>query len=121
MSQAFISQDFRFGLLASIKDNTIGAVYLISFYPERLRRPTNGLINAYAKDILLLPEWRQRPWAGFNISPEGGVSDDLFDAQVKGIPAKTQAPGPFLQRGIEVRNQLATDYGQTRFPPVPRP
>ena len=42
MSQAFISQDFRFGLLASIKNNTSGAVYLINFYPEGLQRPTNG-------------------------------------------------------------------------------
>jgi hypothetical protein len=42
MSQAFISQDFRFGLLASIKNNTNGAVYLIYFYPEGLQRPTNG-------------------------------------------------------------------------------
>ncbi len=68
-----------------------------------------GLINAYAKDIALLPEWQQRLWAGFNISPEGGVSDELFDAQAKGIPAKTQAPEPFLRRGIELLNQLTTD------------
>ena len=42
MSQAFISQDFRFGLLANIKNSTIGAVYLVAFCPERLQRPTNG-------------------------------------------------------------------------------
>jgi hypothetical protein len=68
-----------------------------------------GFINAYAKDIALLPEWQQRLWAGFNISPEGGVSDELFDAQAKGIPAQTQAPEPFLRRGIELLNQLTTN------------
>ena len=36
-----------------------------------------GLVNAYAKDVALLPEWLQRVWAGFNVSPEGKVSAEL--------------------------------------------
>src|ERR1017187_6698726 len=54
MSQAFISQDFRFGLLASIKNNTSGAVYLIYFYPEGLQRPTNGALKE------AFPVWHER-------------------------------------------------------------
>jgi hypothetical protein len=63
-----------------------------------------GLVNAYAKDVALLPEWLQRVWAGFNVSPEGKVSAELFLAQGQGVPAQTQAPEPFLPVGIAVLN-----------------
>jgi hypothetical protein len=68
-----------------------------------------GLINVYAKDIARLPEWQQRLWAGFNISPEGGVSDELFEAQAKGVPAKTQAPERYLRQGIEILNRITLE------------
>lgn len=58
-----------------------------------------GLINVYAKDIGLLPEWQQRIWAGFNVSPEGGVSDELLASQMKAMPADTKAPEEFLSKG----------------------
>ena len=45
-----------------------------------------GLVNAYAKDVALLPEWLQRVWVGFNVSPEGKVSAELFLAQGQGDP-----------------------------------
>jgi len=51
-----------------------------------------GLINVYAKDIALLPEWQQRIWAGFNVTPEGGVSEELLASQMRAIPAETTAP-----------------------------
>jgi len=51
-----------------------------------------GLINVYAKDIALLPDWQQRIWAGFNVTPEGGVSKELFSSQMEAIPAETVAP-----------------------------
>jgi hypothetical protein len=41
MPEQFVSQDFRFGLVASIKNKAIVPVYLISFYAEQLERRTN--------------------------------------------------------------------------------
>ena len=61
---------------------------------------TSGLLNVYAKDIALLSEWEQKIWAGFNISPEGKVSDELFAAQVKANRANTKAPEAFLKIGL---------------------
>lgn len=68
-----------------------------------------GLINVYAKDIGLLPEWQQRIWAGFNISPEGGVSTELLASQVRADPADTKAPEEYLQYGIKDINILSKE------------
>lgn len=51
-----------------------------------------GLVNVFAKDIALLPDWQQRIWAGFNVSPEGGVSEELLASQMRAEPADTIAP-----------------------------
>jgi hypothetical protein len=77
-----------------------------------------GLVNAYAKDVALLPEWLQRVWAGFNVSPEGKVSAELLLAQGQGAPARTQAPEPFLPVGIAVLNDaFAKRFGRALFRP----
>jgi len=67
-----------------------------------------GLVTAYAKDVAYLPEWLQRLWSGFNVSPEGKVSAELFSAQGAGIPASTQAPEAFLPVGIKILNDAFT-------------
>jgi hypothetical protein len=67
-----------------------------------------GLINVYAKDIALLPEWQQRIWAGHNIGPDGGVSTELIASQAKAKPADTQAPEPFLASGLKAVNDLTS-------------
>lgn len=51
-----------------------------------------GDINVYAKDISMLPAWEQQIWAGYNISPDGGVSEELMASQVNAEPADTNAP-----------------------------
>lgn len=66
-----------------------------------------GLINVYAKDIAQLPDWQQQIWAGFNTSPEGGVSEELLASQAKAQPADTQAPEPFLELELEAINKVA--------------
>jgi hypothetical protein len=77
-----------------------------------------GLVNAYAKDVAFLPEWLQRVWAGFNVSPEGKVSAELFSAQGQGVPARTQAPESFLPVGIAVLNDAFTKrFGRALFRP----
>jgi hypothetical protein len=68
-----------------------------------------GYINVYAKDIGLLPEWQQQIWAGYNITPEGGVSSELLASQVRAEPADTQAPEDYLPKGIEAINSLSQE------------
>lgn len=68
-----------------------------------------GLVNAYAKDIALLPEWQQRIWAGHNITPDGGVSEELLASQMAAHPAATQAPEEFLPKAIERLNKISND------------
>ncbi len=66
-----------------------------------------GLVTVYAKDVALLPEWQQQIWAGYNTAPEGGVSEELLDSQVKAEPARTQAPEDYLLKSISEVNQLS--------------
>lgn len=68
-----------------------------------------GLINVYAKDIGLLPEWQQRIWAGSNVSPEGKVSEELLAAQMRTAPADTQAPEAFLAKALAHLDHAFTD------------
>jgi hypothetical protein len=77
-----------------------------------------GLVNAYAKDVVLQPEWLQRIWAGFNVSPEGKVSQELFLAQGQGVPADSQAPEAFLSDGVAILNDAFTNrFGVALFRP----
>jgi len=68
-----------------------------------------GFINVYAKDVGLIPDWQQRIWAGYNITPEGGVSKELLASQVRAKPASTQAPEKFLPRTFEEINRLSSE------------
>lgn len=64
-----------------------------------------GLVNVFAKDIGMLPDWQQQVWAGYNIAPDGGVSSELLAAQVKARPADTQAPEGYLVDGLRLLQQ----------------
>lgn len=64
-----------------------------------------GLINVYAKDIGLLTNWEQRKWAGLNVGPDGKVSKELLDSQMRAKPADTQAPEGHLRRAYDAVNQ----------------
>lgn len=68
-----------------------------------------GLINVFAKDIAYLPDWQQRIWAGHNVGPEGGVSSELIDSQVRASPADTQSPELYLQLGIYRLSEVASE------------
>jgi hypothetical protein len=67
-----------------------------------------GLVNVYAKDIAYLADWEQNLWAGFNIGPEGGVSEELLAAQAEGRPTDTQAPEEFLPKAFDRVNEVTT-------------
>ena len=68
-----------------------------------------GLVNVFAKDIGLLPDWQQKVWAGYNVAPDGKVSAELLMSQMEAKPASTQAPEDFLPRGIILLNKLTKD------------
>ncbi|MDC7813870.1 hypothetical protein [Pseudomonas sp. BLCC-B112] len=63
-----------------------------------------GLLNVYAKDIGRLPPWQQRVWAGANMVPEGGVSEELLASQAKASPADTKAPEARLRPAYDELN-----------------
>ena len=64
-----------------------------------------GLINVYAKDIAFLPDWQQRVWVGANVAPDGKVSTELLDSQMRGKPADTIAPEHQFRRAYDLTNQ----------------
>jgi hypothetical protein len=74
-----------------------------------------GLICVYAKDIGTLPLWQQQIWVGHNISPEGGISKELHDSQVKAEPASTLAPEAFIEEVINEINNSAQKNLNTNF------
>ena len=55
-----------------------------------------GLVNTYAKNVALLPEWQQRVWAAHNANPEGGLSEELKASHIDATPASTEAPEALL-------------------------
>lgn len=65
---------------------------------------TLGLITVYAKDIGSLPQWEQRLWSAHNVIPEGGVSSELFAAQMEVKPAATTAPEKELAGALDAIN-----------------
>jgi hypothetical protein len=75
-----------------------------------------GLVNVFAKDIGDLSEWEQKIWAGFNVGPEGGVSEELLAAQAEGRPAETQAPEALLPQAFVLLNDAtAAEFGFRLF------
>lgn len=60
-----------------------------------------GLITVFAKDIGGLKSWEQRVWSAHNVTPDGGVSQELFAAQMEVNPAATVAPEKKLAKSIE--------------------
>lgn len=65
---------------------------------------TLGLITVFAKDIGKLATWEQRIWAAHNVTPDGGVSAELFAAQMEVKPASTVAPESRLEDALTALN-----------------
>jgi len=65
-----------------------------------------GLVTVFADDVLEQPSWQQQIWAGYNVRPEGGVSEELRSAQVQVKPAETQAPEAYLEPGMQRLSQV---------------
>jgi hypothetical protein len=74
------------------------------------------LINVYAYDIAKLPNWQQQIWVGHNIAPDGPVSSELLDSQVKARPASTKAPeAQFARLLSELDYEFQSVYGGPLF------
>lgn len=83
---------------ATEETGAVGATaYGVHFGVNRL-----GLITVFAKDIGQLKPWEQRIWAAHNVTPDGGVSEELFAAQMMVTPAATVAPERSLATSIDV-------------------
>ena len=85
-----------------------GSVSIIPGYEVTFGINKLGLVTVYAKDVALLPDWQQRIWAGYNVAPDGGVSEELHASQVKAVPAKTLAPEAFLGEGLSLLNMASS-------------
>jgi hypothetical protein len=68
-----------------------------------------GLITVYAKDVGKLDAWEQRIWSAYNVTPEGGVSAELFSAQMQCVVADTTAPETELVPNLD---RLSTVFEQ---------
>lgn len=66
-----------------------------------------GLVNVFARDIALLPEWQQREWAAQNTYPDGKLSDELKASQIDASPASTVAPEAILEEALDQLQELA--------------
>lgn len=70
----------------------------------------SDLITVYAYDIARLPAWEQYIWAAHNIVPDGKVSSELLDSQVKAQPASTRAVEVLL---LDVLAMLESGFRNT--------
>lgn len=77
-----------------------GGIQLAPGYRVHFGVNNLDLITVYGADIGKLPEWQRRIWVGFNVAPEGGVSEELLMSQVRARPADTPAPEAFVYEAI---------------------
>lgn len=86
-----------------------GAIKSTSSYSIHFGINSADLITVYAYDIARLPSWEQHLWAAHNVVPEGKVSSELLDSQVKAQPASTHAVEELL---FEVMSLLENGFKQ---------
>lgn len=102
---------FRPGVINALADirggglkwytETTGSVSCSPDYDVHFGINQLGLINVYAEDIAHLPDWQQHAWVSFNVPPEGAVSVELLDSQVRAQPATTLAPEQLLETSLQ--------------------
>lgn len=68
-----------------------GGIKSTSGYSIHFGINSSDLITIYACDIARLPAWEQHIWAAHNVVPDGKVSSELLESQVKAQPASTHA------------------------------
>ena len=88
-----------------------GAICSTSGYATHFGINSADLLTVYACDIARLAAWEQHVWAAHNVPPEGKVSRELLDAQVKTQPASTHA----VEEGLFVSMRLLERGFRERF------
>jgi hypothetical protein len=86
-----------------------GSIHSTSSYRVHFGVNSADFITVYAYDIARLPSWEQHLWAAHNAVPEGKVSSELLDSQVKVQPASTHAVEELL---FEVMSMLENGFKQ---------
>lgn len=84
-----------------------GSIKSTSGYSIHFGINSSDLITIYAYDIARLPAWEQHLWAAQNVVPDGKVSSELLDSQVKAQPASTHAVEELL---LEVMVMLENGF-----------
>jgi len=73
-----------------------------------------GLVNVFAKDIGLLPDFVQKIWVGHNVPPDGPVSRELLSTQMECKPAGTRAPEYLLMRSLDKLQSVSKErFGES--------
>jgi hypothetical protein len=79
-----------------------------------------GLINVLGYKMGQLPEWVQKMWVTHNVSPDGGLSEELHMSQNLARPANTAAPEPILWHNLQLlQKRTALAYGQPLLQQMP--
>lgn len=86
-----------------------GSIHSTSGYRIHFGVNSADFITVYAYDIARLPSWEQHLWGAHNAVPEGKVSSELLDSQVKAQPASTHAVEELL---FEVMSMLENGFKQ---------
>lgn len=86
-----------------------GAVACSPGYDVHFGITAIGLVNTYAKEVALLPEWQQRVWAAHNTIPEGKLSEELKASHIDANPAQTHAPEALLKGVLDRLQTLAQE------------
>jgi hypothetical protein len=77
---------------------------------------SSDLITIYAYDIARLPAWEQHIWAAHNVVPDGKVSSELLESQVKAQPASTHAVEElFLEVMVMLEDGFRDTFGVPLF------
>lgn len=87
-----------------------GGIKSTSGYSIHFGINSSDLITIYAYDIARLPAWEQHIWAAHNVVPDGKVSSELLESQVKAQPASTHAVEELF---FEVMTMLENGFRET--------
>lgn len=93
-----------------------GGIQSTSGYVTHFGINSADLITVYAYDIARLAAWEQHIWAAHNVAPDGKVSGELLESQVKAQPASTHAVEELLFVSMRMLEQGFRDkFGVALF------
>ncbi|MCL6272257.1 hypothetical protein M3P05_20255 [Sansalvadorimonas sp. 2012CJ34-2] len=93
-----------------------GGLVSTSSYSVHFGLNSSDFITVYAYDIARLPAWEQHIWAAHNIAPDGKVSEELLESQVKAQPASTHAVEELLFASLHLlQNGFKEKFGIELF------